>query len=190
MTPFECYVYYLAIKRHFSSNYDIIKYNGKVRVNKTSFEKRNDKYFFAKLAKRKDCKEFILANVIHNHNLWIGDLSKPEADDIYNDWLMIQQSLTYILKSNLKKMDDNFDKNFEVINGQYPKLLELYIEDEIELETLTILVSLTGCINIWNKKIADTILYPNLARVIVKYEPLLSYNRDDMRRLILKHFDT
>ena len=40
-TPLEAYQTYLAIKNHFSSpSYDYFKYQGKVKVNSQSFEKR------------------------------------------------------------------------------------------------------------------------------------------------------
>jgi hypothetical protein len=61
---FAIYMYYLALKRHFTTDYDFFKYNGKVKSSQQAFENRKDKFFFYKLSKRKDAKEFILANVI------------------------------------------------------------------------------------------------------------------------------
>jgi hypothetical protein len=58
---FAMYIYYLALKKHFTSNYDFFKYNGKVTASIDAFENRNDKYHFYKLSKRSDGKEFILA---------------------------------------------------------------------------------------------------------------------------------
>ena len=46
---FDAYKTYLALKRHFTSDYDYFKYNGKVRAGVESFLKRNDKFFFRKL---------------------------------------------------------------------------------------------------------------------------------------------
>ena len=51
MDPFDSYKLYNALKLHFESDYDAIKYNYTTRVNASSFFKRRDKYFFAKLAK-------------------------------------------------------------------------------------------------------------------------------------------
>ena len=45
--PFEVYKIYLALKQHFCNpNYDIVKYNGKVKASNKSFEARRDKTFF------------------------------------------------------------------------------------------------------------------------------------------------
>lgn len=46
MTPFECFNLYHALKLHFTSDYDFIKYNGKTNVSIKSFEKEEiDLYF-------------------------------------------------------------------------------------------------------------------------------------------------
>ena len=51
MTGFEVYKMYLSLKQHFTKpDYDYYKYNGKVRANEKSFEQRQDRYFFKKLA--------------------------------------------------------------------------------------------------------------------------------------------
>ena len=56
---FELYSYYMAIKKHFTSTYDFVKYGGKMRLTVDGFENRKDKFFFYKLSKRKDAKDFI-----------------------------------------------------------------------------------------------------------------------------------
>ena len=50
--PFESYKLYNALKLHFETDgYDAIKYHFKTSIKPTSFFKRKDKFFFAKLAK-------------------------------------------------------------------------------------------------------------------------------------------
>ena len=69
--PYDAYVKYLALKSHFSQkNYDYIKYNGKVKAWRTTFETRKDKYFFYKLSKMKDPVEFLIANFIDNDDFY------------------------------------------------------------------------------------------------------------------------
>ena len=48
---YDAYQLYLGIKLHFYSDYDFIKYNGKVRGDINAFLKRKDKYHFGKLFK-------------------------------------------------------------------------------------------------------------------------------------------
>ena len=52
------------------------------------FENRKDKFFFFKLAKRNDYKEFLLANMVNNPDVWIGDLIDSEtANDNFMQWV-------------------------------------------------------------------------------------------------------
>src|SRR6056300_1924921 len=71
---YDIYVYYLAMKRHFTSNYDFKKYNGKVKANVMSFENRKDKFFFYKLSKKPEAKDLILANMLVEPGMLIGDM--------------------------------------------------------------------------------------------------------------------
>ena len=49
MNEFEAYKEYIALKLHFTSDYDYFKYNGKTNVTLHSFEERKDKYHFKRL---------------------------------------------------------------------------------------------------------------------------------------------
>ena len=46
---FDVFKVYLAVKLHFTSNYDYFEYDGKVNCKLETFTKRNDRYFFHKL---------------------------------------------------------------------------------------------------------------------------------------------
>ena len=109
MNAFEAYQKFLAIKSHFTQkNYDFVKYNGKVRANPHSFEKRSDKFQFEKLAKKfknkdKELTPFIVANFTRRNISWIGDLTTDEESDrVYEEWKKVQQSLTYTFKEDMR----------------------------------------------------------------------------------------
>ena len=81
MTDFEVYKIYLALKLHFSSDYDYIKYNGKVNASLASYQKRKDQFFFKKLARiynKEQIEHFFVSNFIENEKMWIGDAFTPE----------------------------------------------------------------------------------------------------------------
>ena len=110
---FETYIKYLALKKHFTTDgYDYHKYNGKVRASIETFRTRPDAYSFAKLSKRDDVINFMLANFINNPNIWIRQLLDFEAQDRYNDWRKKQESLTYTFKSELKNLQEDWTANF------------------------------------------------------------------------------
>jgi|TARA_B110000211_G_C14049763_1_gene540664 hypothetical protein len=185
---FDIYSYYMALRKHFTSSYDFVKYGGKMRLSVDSFEKRRDKYFFYKLSKRKEAKEFVLANLIVKPDIWIGDLVSEEANKVYTEWSKRQQSLSYLFKNDLDELNDDFNSNFIVNDGQYPRLLQLFNAKNLSIETLIILGDMTGCWNHWDKKINDTIIYPSICMTAKKYAPFLSYDKGKMKSIVTEKF--
>lgn len=186
---YDLYVYYLAIRRHFTSNYDFIKYNGKVKANVTSFDNRKDKFFFYKLSKKKHSRDLIFANVIVNPTVWIGDLLDESAENVYNSWKKRKESLTYSFESDIKNFYDDFNSNFIVEEGQHPYVLKLYMMNKISLETLTILVDLIDCMGYWEKNISDTVVFPTINKRVAKYKPFLRYDKVKLTRKLKSHFE-
>jgi hypothetical protein len=187
---YQMYVYYLAIKRHFTSNYDFHKYNGKINASVTSFETRKDKFFFYKLSKKTDAKNFILANVVENPNIWVGDIVGEKGDAVFMEWKKKQQSISYVFKSELGNLDEDFDSNLIVKNGQHPKLLRLYINRTISKETLIIVDDLTNVFSYWNNKLVDKIIFPDILNTCNKYKPFLEFDRNKMKNILVDIFAT
>lgn len=185
---YELYVYYLAVKKHFTSSYDFFKYNGKVSASSMSFENRKDKFHFYKLSKRKDARDLILANMLVSSKSWIGDLLEPKAEQIYFDWLKRKQSLTYQFKSDINELDEDFNANFYVDGGQHPRLLKLYMMKRVSLESLVILCDLSKCLRYWEKNISDQIVFPDINTLVRKYRPFLDYDKDKMRKILLDKY--
>lgn len=186
---FDIYVYFLALKRHFTTNYDFFKYNGKIKASLHSFENRKDKFFFYKLSKRPDAKEFILANVLENPKVWVGDLFEQKNEDIYKQWVKNQQSLGYMFRNDVSKLNqDDPNKDIIVTDGQHPRLLKLYLHNEITIETLIILNDLIQFFPHWEKKISDTILFPEINKKCRDYQPFLQYDREKMKRVVLDKY--
>lgn len=185
---FDLYIYYLAMKRHFTSDYDFFKYQGKVKANITSFEKRKDKFFFFKLSKKKEARDIILANLLEEPNMWIGDIFDDKAEARYTDWLKRKQSLTYLFKREINDLTDDLESAIVTEDGQHPKLLRLYTTRNISIETLIILNDVINFFGYWNKNISDTIIYPDINRKCKKYRPFLDYDLEKMRKIVLdKH---
>lgn len=185
VSPFEAYQTYLALKQHFTKpSYDFFKYNGKVKVQQSSFEVRKDKYQFYKLSKHKDPLNYLVSNFVYNDIKWIGDLFSDPSKDTYTQWQKYQQSITYNFTNELNKLLTNFNENFIVTNGQHPHLLKLYRTHEISLETLIILDDILGFNKYWNKEIKDTILWPSIYQKMVKYKPFISYDKIKCRKIL------
>lgn len=189
MTSVECYKAYLALKRHFTSDYDYFKYNGKTSASSKSFDTRKDKIFFEKLAKHKDPMGILIANLIDDPKLWIRDITSSLGEARYAEWTKRNQSLTYIVSNDLKNFDPVFDHNFTVENNEFPKILKLYLGNKISLETLIIVTDIVGCISYWEKKIGADPIWCEIHHRIKKCRPFIKYDVKKMKSAILKTFE-
>lgn len=190
MSAFECYKEYLALKNHFTKpSYDYFKYHGKSRVSQSSFESRNDKLYFMKVAKHPDPIKYILSNLVENDKTWIKEIAySPAAEKVYTDWLKRQQSLLYNFKEELNHLKPDFDSNFKVESHSHPYVLSLFLRKELSIETLAILASITNCIPYWRKKLEYDPVAEEVINKIVKYRPFLNYDKDKVKEIVLDKF--
>lgn len=187
MDGFDAYRTYVALKNHFNSKtYDFFKYSGRSKASRASFEKRNDKYFFTKLAKRKDVVDYLVANMVYSNDNWVGDLvNNSDADKNYRSMVKVRESLSYFFKNDLDKFSEPFLDNFRVEDGQHPKALKLYLEKEIHIETLIIINDLTGFMRKWNRSIDDPIVWPSVFLKCKKYRPFLKFDQEKMKSILV-----
>ena len=188
--PFESYKLYNALKLHFESNYDAVKYNFKSNVTPSSFFKRKDKYFFAKLAKKYngELKDFYVSQFI-NTETYIGDMMDSEAEQNYKDHKRIQESIHRVFSIDINRLTEEnvqFDYLFKASDNAYPLVVKLWLQEEISLETVVILNAIFKFIDRESKNISDTIIWPDTRRLIEKYEPFVSFNRNKCLNLLTK----
>jgi hypothetical protein len=181
---YNTYVKYAALKRHFQSDYDYIKYNGKVNIKRETFLKRNDRYFFAKLAKKynDELTDFLISNFVVNDNIWIRELFSDESEKIYKNWKKNLESFSYIFKSDMKKIKDHmeekglsFDDMFECDEENLPEIVNLLIGNTIQIETFIMLDQVLNFICVINKKVIDNAIWMLYNKKLVKYRALLFY---------------
>jgi hypothetical protein len=60
-----------------------------------------------------------------------------------------------------------------VSKGQHPYIIKAFLRKTISLETLVILEKLNGFVEIYDKEISDTVVWPDVSRLIKKYKPFL-----------------
>jgi hypothetical protein len=190
VTPFEVYRDYLALKNHFNNpKYDYFRYNGKSGASPESFSKRKDAMFFQKLAKHRDPHGLMLANFIKNPKLWIRDIAYSEgAEQTYLDWTKRIQSLTYLFKSDMSKLDTPFDSNLIVKDNDHPTLLKLLLSEAILPETVCIIADLTGCTKYWDRELAFDPVWDEMGTFIKKYTPFVKYDREKIKKTLVDFF--
>ena len=192
---FDVFKTYLAIKNHFTSDYDYEKYGGRVTAKLESFTKRSDRYFFHKLSKRyneRDILDFFVANFAVDSNKWVGNIINNEGAENYTKFRKYKESFEYhfrndcvSIRNDLANRDILFNDGFLVHNGQHPRALRLHIQKRINIQTTVILDSVLSFSKVWNKEISENVVWPKIAHTLAKLKPFVLYNETSVK-LIMK----
>lgn len=191
MEPFDAYKYYMAMKLHFDSDsYDAKKYNYKTSISPQAFWKRKDKYHFAKIAKKFNTPDNMIEFYISqftNNNKWVGDML--EGDEHFTEWKRKIESLSYIFTNDINTLADKVEKfdDLFVINT-HPLVVKEYLSGNICLETVVILDKLVGFLKNADKVITETIVWPDVSKLIKKYSTFLNCDVKKMQKICIKRF--
>ena len=186
MTSYDAYKLYLAIKLHFTTaNYDYFKHNSKVNSSLNAFLKRNDRFFFHKLATKygDELMYYYVSNFVDRPKTWVGDLVRSDGDTIYNKWKKYNESFSYNFRNDcvlLRNVIDGdnirFDDVFSVDSGQHPRLLRLLLSGKVSIQAVIIFDKILSFVNRWDKEIKETIIWPEKSFKIAKLKPFVSVN--------------
>jgi len=187
LNSYDVYKLYLAIKLHFTTdNYDFYRHNAKVNSTFNTFLKRNDRFFFHKLAtkyNKEELVDFFVSNFFTNSKTWVGNLVRADGETNYTKWKKYKESFTYnfrnecVLVNNVINSDNiRFDDVFCVSSGQHPRLLRLFLSGQVNVQTIIILDKILSFIKNWDKEIAETVIWPEKSFKITKLKPFVNYN--------------
>ena len=192
---FDVFKTYLAVKNHFTTDYDYNKYGGRVTAKLESFTKRPDRYFFHKLSKRYnqgDILDYFVSNFAVDSNKWVGNIINNEGTENYTRYKRYKDAFDYhfrndcvSIRNDLANRDILFDDGFFVHNGQHPRVLRLHIQKRIHIQTTVILDSVLSFSKIWSKEIDEKVVWPKIAHTLAKLKPFVIYN-DTQAKLIMK----
>ena len=143
MIGFRAYEMHTALNLHFSGKYDFFKYGGKTRLKPESFETNQFKWQYANFEKKYE-QQLLMFYLIYKRLDFPGYIppkalfvhaSKLHSKKVYdgtnsNILVGIENDLERILKHSSTLFDQD---------GVYPKLYTMYLNTEIELETLLLI---------------------------------------------------
>ena len=184
MQPIDAYLMYCAMKAHFDkSDYDFVKYNGKSKVSRDSFYKRNDRIFFVKLTKKyknkQDIQDYLLANFLIHPKGWVGKFD----EDNYVNWKKKIQSLSYTFKSEIEPILDS--KLIAVSENTHPKLLKEYLGKRISAETMVILDKIMDYSSKWDVQMKDDMIWPDTKIMLNNYKKLLTFDEKSCKMILI-----
>ena len=196
VTPFEVYQKYLSLKQHFNrEEYDYFKFKGRVRANESSFEKRKDRHHFVRLSKiykDEELTKFLVSNFVKTKDMWVGNITSPIGRNNYIAWKAKIQSLPYVFENEVGSLfeeNEKFNIIFDVEEGQHPPMLRYVFGEEVSLETFIILDSILHFIPAFNEKIQETVIWPDLYSICIKYAPFLNVKKQKYVDILKKQVD-
>ena len=199
MEPYDVYRSYLALKLHFTTDkYNVIEQKGRVRASRQSFFKRTDLFNIKKIASEysdSEVVDFLIANFVSGDR-W-GGVFDSEARSNYLSWKKRIESITYTFEKDIDKISFEAEKKqerfidyFRSFNSQLPKVINMYLRNEVSVETLVILNKLNNYTDKLDQQLSNNIIWPDISRLIKKYSPFLNINKqkyDDIIRRRLRH---
>jgi hypothetical protein len=194
-TGFKAYTTYLALKRHFTSDYNYFKYNGKVNASEASFMKRRDRYQFERLERKHkdDIEDFLVANFMKDPNVWIGNLS----EGAYIEWNKMKRGMTYNFKQDCLKLADylnekelTFNDLFKARSNEHPILLKMTMTDFVSIYSMCVLNILTNYLDYWERKYEVDPVVQETVDKIRNYLGFMSINRKEYVSLLQQNLLT
>ena len=90
--------------------------------------------------------------------------------------------------SELSELKTDFNENFVCKDGTHPYLLKLYLGKQISLETLCLLLEVTGAKKHWDSKMEYDLVWDSLKTKIEKYSPFIKCDKDKIKKIVLDYF--
>lgn len=185
-----------ALKLHFTSeSYDVMKYNGKMRLNYESFQHRNDKLrydsFAHKLIGKHKAGQFCIANIVHGSPNFIYE-QYSDAYEVYLQWKKVRESMTREFEKDvayLNKLAESrasFDLFAETKSGKLPPLLQVTLGGHINVETVVILN--TAYKDFFDKWAVICNNDPYVSKTLLKwkkYTPFVAYDADKIKSVLI-----
>lgn len=186
---YETYKLYLALQRHFSTNYDFFMYNGKVNASTEAYMKRNDAYAFEKLSKivlEEDLIDFFVCHFLKNPKEWIRNMNKPNMEKY---------------KAEIKNFPSKFREDLELISSyslpglmkvenDIPEIHKMAIAGKISLETLIAIDKFYPFLEKHKAECSITFAWPEHIDKCLNYKPFFiqkvtDFHKDIMREVLL-----
>ena len=186
---FRSYQLFQSLKLHFSEGtYDALKYNFKTNATPKSFYKRKDKYKFYEPVKKypKDILNYYVYNFIEGAR-YPGDMN----DENYIKHKRTQESLLYTFTADVALLADNepeLDGLLKPQGNRAPKIIDYYLSEDIQLETIVIMNKLTWFMKDSEESFRIHSVYEDLYTIIMKYEQFMSPQLIEYKKVIMDKF--
>lgn len=193
LSPFDTWCIVSTVVKHFTTGYDCIKYNYKMKhLSPANFGRRNDQYFYERLSKkftdRNDLIKYVVANCIAGET-WSGNMTMQPYDELVKKL----QSFRYLFSADMKKLsneDPSFNNWLLASLNFSPKIISKQLTGEINIESVIVIDALTDFLNKENPYVEDSLIWDTTYPQLKKYQPFVCQwvNVKGLKQIILDTF--
>jgi len=193
MNGFKAYRYYVALKLHFTTDkFNVFENKGHVKGSYETFNARNDKHLFDKLARRfdsdQDLIQFMVSNFVYGNPNMI--YNQEEAEQHYTEWKRIKESITKVFEDDLNSLELEAQKNkyslqqiINCTNNDFPIIIKLYLGKQINPQTISIISDIYEPIAEWKNDSTMGLILENELRILYKIKGFFKYDRDKLSKI-------
>jgi hypothetical protein len=180
---FETFQLYLALQRHFTSNYDFHKYNGRVTASTDSYSKRPDLFAFEKLSKiipEDERVDFLLSHFLDNPKEYIRNMSKSKHE-LYKSVL---KNLSKTYETDLQSLNnEGMSECLKCVDNDIPLIHKKAISKSITIETVLILDSIFPFVDKHSETCKVPFVFPQHIEKLKKYRPFFNVKIEEKKEL-------
>lgn len=183
---YEAYKLYLALQRHFSTNYDFHKYNGKVNASKAAYEKRNDMFSFEKLTKivpQDELMDFFICHFLDNPKCWIRSMNKQN----YEKYKAKLKNFPTTFAEELEYLSQYNPAELMAVNNDIPLIHKLCMEKKVSMETLIAMDKFFGFIDNHEAEVKIPFAWPDHIAALKNYRPFFAKRVTDIHKDVMKN---
>ncbi len=190
---------FLALKLHFTSKYDFVKYQGRTRAQQVL---PREKWAIERIARKyqhvDDLKNFFVANMANSFltkgkvDTFINNYSTKEAAEYFEQSENWWNATSYNLTTDLRKLSNvsstgKFGETLRCVDREHPIIFTQYIDGNISFNTIVcMIIWRPALISYWISACDDTILFGSYMKFLEKYIPLISRDKQKLDEIIQK----
>lgn len=190
---YETYRLFTALRIHFNEEtYNFNDYNGNIKAikKKEDFLLQNDRFHYAKLAKKwgNEIKDFLIANLYQTPNIWITDLCKlKESEANYLIMKKWESNPLYHFESEMKAISMGYEpkKLLGYDGSSVPDILVALYNNQISPQSFFYLDSILHFTDKWNGLETKFIPWEKRKLALKKLSMFYSFKDIDLYREIV-----
>lgn len=198
MNGFKAYRYYVALKLHFTTDkFNVFENKGHVKGSYETFNARNDRHLFDKLARRfdsdQDLIQFMVSNFVYGNPNMI--YNQEESEQNYTEWKRIKESITKLFQDDLNTLELEAQKNkysleqiFNCTNNDFPIIIKLYLGKRTNPQTISIISDIYEPIAEWKKDPTMGLILENELRILYKIKGFFKYDKDKLSKIFSEFY--